>query len=1055
MNLNKEYKRRNLVIQYDDKMLDTIRSSKRVSEPLTSESIFGKDLQKSGAIIRGFTIGTNRDFSLNSGLRLQLSGKLSEEIDIVAALTDENTPIQPEGNTEKLEELDKVFIELKHKNATGTFGDYELNLRGNEFSQVTRKLQGLKGEFLSGSTRGTIAIAGTKGKYNTNQFNGSDGNQGPYHLTGVNNERAIILIAGSERIYLNGEQMKRGENNDYIVDYSNAEITFTPKQLITSASRISVDFEYSDQNYRRNFFGTDFSTNIFDDKLKVGVGYFRDGDDESSPIEYSFTDSELEILKAAGNNRNRAVRAGVTFAVPDSTGKVQGVYTKIDTLINSTPFSYYKYIPGAGTSVYNVSFSYVGDGNGDYTKESLGNYRFVGIQKGTYLPLIYLPMPELKQLGNISIAATISEGIKISAELSGSSWDRNKLSSIDDDNNLGYARSIMFDMTQREIRISNFSIGKIGINIKDRFIDGRFSSMDRINDVEFNRNYNLPQSISTNQTLREVAVNYSPVQNSFWNTKYGYLKQGDSFNSDRLYSQLSIGDAKAHQVEVTLDYVNSLNSAMKTDWLRNNGKAFFQIGSFKPGFEYLYEDKKEILSPSESLLLASLKYLEAAPYIEYNLSSSLDAKFSYSFRNESIPLNGEMREQYSAATQQFQLNYRGLKEISTSISMSFRNKKYTEEFRKNGFGNNQTILLLANSRINLWSGFITGDLYYQAATEQSALMEKVFLKVQKGAGNYIYLGDLNNNGISEENEFQLTSYDGEFILITIPTEKLYPVIALKTNTRWRVDLSRIFTGGDFWAKILKPISTETFYRIEENSKDPQTSNLYLLKLSKFLNDSTTISGSQLFQHDLNLFQNSNEFSFRFRFTQRRSLNQFSGGTENGYFRERALRIKFRMIEEISNQTEFANQTDNLVSPATTNRARLVTRNNISTDFSYRPQREIEIGFKLEAGRSEDNFQFIPSIIDLNSITLRVNFSFENIGRLRIEAERTELISTSNSSNLPYEMTRGNVIGKNYFWRVYFDYRISSFVQTSFSYDARVQGSSRVIQTMRAEARAYF
>ncbi len=1036
-------------------MLDTIRSSKRVSEPLTSESIFGKDLQKSGAIIRGFTIGTNRDFTLNSGLRLQLSGKLSEEIDIVAALTDENTPIQPEGNTEKLEELDKVFIELKHKNAIGAFGDYELNLRGNEFSQVTRKLQGLKGEFLSGSTRGTIAIAGTKGKYNTNQFNGSDGNQGPYHLTGVNNERAIILIAGSERIYLNGEQMKRGENNDYIVDYSNAEITFTPKQLITSASRISVDFEYSDQNYRRNFFGTDFSTNIFDDKLKVGVSYFRDGDDESSPIEYSFTDSELDILKSAGNSRNASVRTGVTLAVPDSTGKVQGVYTKIDTLISSTPFSYYKYIPGAGTSIYNVSFSYVGEGNGDYSKESLGNYRFVGIQKGTYLPLIYLPLPELKQLGNISIAATISEGIKISTELSGSSWDRNKLSSIDDDNNLGYARSIMFDMTQREIRISNFSIGKIGINIKDRFIDERFSSMDRINDVEFNRNYNLPPSISTDQTLREVAVNYSPVQNSFWNTKYGYLKQGDSFNSDRLYSQLSIGDAKTLQVEVTLDYVNSVNSAMKTDWLRNNGKAFFQIGSFKPGFEYLYEDKKEILSPSESLLLASLKYLEATPYIEYNLSSSLDAKFSYSLRNESIPLNGEMREQYSAATQQFQLNYRGLKEISTSMSMSFRNKKYTEEFRKNGFGNNQTILLLANSRINLWSGLITGDLYYQAATEQSALMEKVFLKVQQGAGNYIYLGDLNNNGISEENEFQLTSYDGEFILITVPTEKLYPVIALKTNTRWRMDLSKIFTSAEFWAKILKPISTETFYRIEENSKDPQTSNLYLLKLSKFLNDSTTISGSQLFQHDLNLFQNSNEFSFRFRFTQRRSLNQFSGGTENGYFRERALRIKFRMVEEISNQTEFANQTDNLVSPAATNRARLVTRNNISTDFSYRPQREIEIGFKLEAGRSEDNFQFIPSIIDLNSITLRINFSFENIGRLRIEAERTELISTSNSSNLPYEMTRGNVIGKNYFWRIYFDYRISSFVQTSFSYDARVQGSSRVIQTMRAEARAYF
>jgi len=66
--------------------------------------------------------------------------------------------------------------------------------------------------------------------------------QGPYRLNGINNERAIRIIAGSEKIYLDGVQLKRGENNDYIIDYSNAEITFTPRRIITSVSRISVDF---------------------------------------------------------------------------------------------------------------------------------------------------------------------------------------------------------------------------------------------------------------------------------------------------------------------------------------------------------------------------------------------------------------------------------------------------------------------------------------------------------------------------------------------------------------------------------------------------------------------------------------------------------------------------------------------------------------------------------------------------------------------------------------------------------------------------------------------
>ncbi|MEK6552519.1 MAG: hypothetical protein AABZ54_03620, partial [Bacteroidota bacterium] len=461
---------------------------------------------------------------------------LSDEIDLVAALTDENTPIQPEGNTEKLDELDKVFIELRHKNAVGTFGDYELNLRDNEFSQITRKLQGLKGELAFENTRGTLAIAGSRGKFNTNLFNGSDGNQGPYRLYGINNERAIIIIAGSERIYLDGQQLKRGENNDYIIDYSNSVITFTPKRLITSVSRISVDFEYTDQNYRRNFFGANFSSKLLNDKLKVGIGYFREGDDKDSPIDFSFTDDDLNILKSAGDDRYNAVRSGVSLALPDSTGKVQGVYSRVDTLIAMQQFSYYKYVPGNISSIYNVSFTYVGEGSGDYLKESLGNYKFAGRNNGSYLPIIFLPLPQLKQLGNISLSANILEGIKIDIDLSGSSWDKNKFSTVDDNDNYGYARRILIDVIPREVTIGNLSLGKIGISFKDRFIQSRFTSLDRIDEIEFNRYYNLPSQLSKDQTLREAVLNYLPSQNIFLNTKYGFLKQGDQFSSDRIFS---------------------------------------------------------------------------------------------------------------------------------------------------------------------------------------------------------------------------------------------------------------------------------------------------------------------------------------------------------------------------------------------------------------------------------------------------------------------------------------------------------------------------------------
>ena len=399
LGLKKEYKKRSLVVKYDEKLGDTVQVVQTESGGFTPESIFGPGLQKSGTLIRGFTVGTTKDFSLSSGLRLQLSGNLTDDIEVVAALTDQNTPIQPEGNTERLDEIDKVFIQIKHQNATGTFGDYNLSNRNGEFGVINRKLQGLMGTVNFEPHTGYVAIAGSRGKFNTNMFNGQDGIQGPYVLIGESGEKDIIVLAGTEKVFLNGIEMVRGEINDYTIDYSTARITFNPKRLITNASRISVDFEYSARKYSRNFFGSAASTILFSDNYKIAAQYLQEGDDPNAPIDFTLTEQDREILANAGDNQLKAVKSGVQLVAPDSLGIIKGIYQAVDTLINNEPFTYYVYNPGDSLSKYIVTFSYVGEGNGDYIREALGQFFFVGIQKGGYLPIIFLPLPELKQLG--------------------------------------------------------------------------------------------------------------------------------------------------------------------------------------------------------------------------------------------------------------------------------------------------------------------------------------------------------------------------------------------------------------------------------------------------------------------------------------------------------------------------------------------------------------------------------------------------------------------------------------------------------------------------------
>ena len=76
---------------------------------------------------------------------MQLAGKLTNDVDVTAALTDESSPIQPEGTTKTLQEFDKVFITIKSPHIAGTLGDFELSEQGTEFGVINRKLQGAMG----------------------------------------------------------------------------------------------------------------------------------------------------------------------------------------------------------------------------------------------------------------------------------------------------------------------------------------------------------------------------------------------------------------------------------------------------------------------------------------------------------------------------------------------------------------------------------------------------------------------------------------------------------------------------------------------------------------------------------------------------------------------------------------------------------------------------------------------------------------------------------------------------------------------------------------------
>ncbi len=374
-------------------LLDTSKEALRqiaTTQTDTSHADILNNFQKSGSISRGFQVGSNQDLNLTSGFNLQFSGDVAKDVNITGALTEEQTPIQPEGTTQTLNEIDNIFIRIKAgEHFTSTLGDFTLELNSpadptrlgyhaiisdsvrsnsrdstvshsglnkhdstsihdsttihdttanvatrskpiaaiektrdqifNAFSQstldvISRKLIGAEAtaQFDDGSV--TIAGGAPRGEFTTNTIQGQEAYQGPYSLVGQNGEPSILIVAGTEHVYIDGVLQVRGEQNDYIIDYALDQITFQPRRLITSDSRIVVDFEYSDQQYNKSLFAANVKGDLLDGALKISTTYLREGDNQDAPLDLSLSDTDQNILANAGANPAKATTSAVTYA---------------------------------------------------------------------------------------------------------------------------------------------------------------------------------------------------------------------------------------------------------------------------------------------------------------------------------------------------------------------------------------------------------------------------------------------------------------------------------------------------------------------------------------------------------------------------------------------------------------------------------------------------------------------------------------------------------------------------------------------------------------------
>jgi hypothetical protein len=445
----------------------------------------------SGSKTFAITFSDAESFDLKQSLYVNLDGELAKNVNVNAQLSDSQSKLTPEGDSKELSNLDKVFIRIFGKQYEIAMGDLSWNFEGTKYINYQTNIEGINAFYRDRQfVQAGYTAAG--GKSATMKITVIDGKQGPYYLKPSEIQSTFLIVAGSEQIFLDGQQLERG--TDYYIDYSEGSVMF--RYFITPANDINAYFQYTDEYYRQSTLFNSSSWSVLPG-LTLEHHFIHQWDDKDNPLLYTFTPSDLDSLRIAGD---RTVWGNGIIQVTAGTGSY---------LLRTSPegIEYYEYAGTDSTADYNVTFSFVGSGNGDYEEYSNGKYRYVGAGMGAWLPQKRLLPPV--QRTNTDLALRYAyRALELGMEGIYTADDKNTLSQLDDTNNRGGLLSGYGKLTLGDEGQQTMIKAEVEKRWQNSYLFSQANPGWRENDFAL-----LDPSDSLNQVLADLSISTQRWQN--------------------------------------------------------------------------------------------------------------------------------------------------------------------------------------------------------------------------------------------------------------------------------------------------------------------------------------------------------------------------------------------------------------------------------------------------------------------------------------------------------------------------------------------------------------
>ncbi len=1003
-------------------------------------------LNTSGSISRGIRVGNNQNTVLDSQLDLQISGQISPKVGLRASIQDSNIPLQEGGYSQNLDEFDQVFIELFGDHWNIRAGDVNLAQRETFFANYEKKVQGISvGATLNPTTNPLELYAAgalVRGVFTESKFNGQEGNQGPYKLTGPNGELFVLIVSGSETVYVNGVPLERGENKDYVIDYNAGELVFNPTFPITSEMRISVQYQFSEQNYTRII--ATGGGSYENEQLKIGAFVYSENDSKNKPLLQNLNSEQVGILEQAGDDRSEQVASS---AQPAEFSENRTLYRQ-EFRDGQQVFVY---STNPNDTLFQVRFTNVGVNNGNYILSDASAinriYEYIsplnGVPQGNFAPIIQLEAPELLQVAVTNARYKPSNNTEIYLELAGSKNDLNLFSNLDDEDNNGLAAKL--DLRQR--LVANDSSWNVNAFGTVNYIQDQYRSIQRIYNIEFERDWNLTNPTG-DQSYITSGVEAAHPQYGITNYSFQKLDYKDSFSGSRhLFSSNLI--IKNLRTQAYGSFLKSSGDTFDSEFLRLNINAVYDLKKSWVGVKFGTEDNQQVNTTTDSLTAVSQRFKNYEAFVGVGDSTKVFAQVGYRYRqNDSLRQNSLQRVSNSS---NYYLKSRLINNKTSKLALfaNYRVLRNEDAALEDEVSLNSRLLysqFLAERKISLNTVFETnsGTLPQQEFT---------YVEVDTGEGQYTW-NDYNNNGVQELEEFELAQFPDEarFIRVLLPNQIFVPTHQNKFSQTLTINLKSWEQEDRAIKKFLSHFYNQTSYLIDRKIRREGES----FDINPFNdNGEDELALNLSFRNTLFYNRGKQHYTTSYSYISSKSKNLLSIGLQENIQQSHQLNFNHKFAESWLLAVENQINTTQSISENFENRNYNIEGIVINPTLSYILNRNTRISVFYEFN---DQSNTINDMEQLTQQELGTGFSYASEQKFSINGEFKYILNDfegSTFSPVAYQMLEGLQPNTNITWQLLLQKKLTKFLDLNLTYNGRKSEEINAIHTGSVQLRAFF